>query len=469
METQPLNIPERFNLLRDEDIIAGYTRGWRGEKGQAEFVARPHTTQDVSDLVAWCIQNSIHLTPQSGRTGLVGASVPAKASGQAIISLANLKEKWSLNRMNRSLHCSAGYRLSEINESLLEDELFFPIDLSADPCIGGMIATNTGGSRLLRYGGVRENILGLTVVLGDREGTVLKLGSNWRKHAVGPDWKHLFIGTGAAFGIITECVLSVEPTPKHQATALLALSDAAALCDVLVALEKTFGSLLSACEFMSASALEAAWANAPELRRAFANGDVPTLVLLVELSCDWPLGDEDRSLEAVLTDGLAKIWDEKGNGISDAIFGRPEEFWHTRHALSEGVRALGRLYAFDLSFERQDVFVFREHMIAELAKHYPEIRVCDFGHVGDGGIHFNLIDQIDESEWTSQREISVRDLVIQMAVEEFHGCFSAEHGVGPFNQRYFDRYAPEKHRAFSTALESVTSGRSLGRVHFGEI
>ena len=83
-------------------------------------------------------------------------------------------------------------------------------------------------------------------------------------------------------------------------------------------------------------------------------------------------------------------------------------------------------------------------MIAELAKHYPEIRVCDFGHVGDGGIHFNLIDQIDASEWTNQREISVRDLVIQTAVEEFHGCFSAEHGVGPFNQRYFDRYAPEK-------------------------
>lgn len=110
---------------------------------------------------------------------------------------------------------------------------------------------------------------------------------------------------------------------------------------------------------------------------------------------------------------------------------------------------------------------FRKHMKLVLSERYSDILVCDFGHVGDGGIHFNLVDQAPGDIWSVEREQAVRDLVIETAVEAFGGCFSAEHGVGPINFKYFERYAPTHEREFSSAFEAVTSQRSFGRVHFG--
>lgn len=455
------------DIITDPDIVSAYCRGWRGETGRARFVARPRSTQDVSKLVSESVKHGFKIIPQSGRTGLVGGSVPNQDEDQIVLSLEGLTSTFETSRTNRSLTCSAGFRLSEINQKLEADGLFFPIDLGADPCIGGMIATNTGGSRLLRYGDVRQNVMGLTVVLGDEHGTVLKLGRDWRKHAIGPDWMQMFIGSGAAFGIVTECVLDLQLRPKQQAAALLSLQDESALPDAIVQLEDRFGSLLSACEFMSDNALKAAYAHTRHLKKPFGHDHTPALVLLVEISCDWPLTEEDRSLQDVLIEGLAGMCSENENLFGEIVFGRAEEIWAIRHAISEGVRALGRLYAFDLSFARQDVLRFREAMTLTLDSAFPEIKVCDFGHVGDGGIHFNLIDQISDDDWTTERERSVRDLVVRTAAEDFNGCFSAEHGVGPVNFRYFETYVPAEERRLSAALEAATSGQRLGRVHFG--
>ncbi|MAP93492.1 MAG: FAD-binding oxidoreductase [Ponticaulis sp.] len=465
-EANGLDLPLGLSIETDPDLIASYAQGWRGEQGRAMFVARPSSTEEVSAIVRECVRVGIHLTPQSGRTGLVGASVPGDTERQGILSLERLRGTFELDRVNRSLTCSAGFRLSEINERLQDDGLFFPIDLGADPCIGGMVATNTGGSRLLRYGDVRANTMGLEVVLGDREGSTLSVGNNWRKYATGPDWKHLFIGTGAAFGIVTSCTVNLARRPHAQAAALLALSDEGALPHLLVRLEETFGSLLSACEFMSANAVRAANAHVRQLKKPFGHDHIPELTLLVELSCDWPQAEQDKPLQDSLIEGLAPLCEDEACKLSDVVFGRTEEIWAIRHALSEGVRNLGRLYAFDLSFSRRDVLAFRQHMRDQLARTYPEVRVCDFGHVGDGGIHFNLVDLIDAADWTHDREQSVRDLVITTAVEQFDGCYSAEHGVGPVNYKFFERYASARERDFTAALEGVTSGQRLGRVHF---
>ena len=160
-EANGLDLPLGLSIETDPDLIASYAQGWRGEQGRAMFVARPSSTEEVSAIVRECVRVGIHLTPQSGRTGLVGASVPGDTERQGILSLERLRGTFELDRVNRSLTCSAGFRLSEINERLQDDGLFFPIDLGADPCIGGMVATNTGGSRLLRYGDVRANTMGL--------------------------------------------------------------------------------------------------------------------------------------------------------------------------------------------------------------------------------------------------------------------------------------------------------------------
>lgn len=449
----------------DADLVSSYCHGQRGEEGQAPFLARPRSTEELSELVRYCVQHSITLVPQSGRTGLVGASIPSADGHQAVVSLERLNADCVLDRTNRTVTCGAGMRLSELNRHLEAEGLCLPIDISADPCIGGMIATNTGGSRLLRYGDVRQHVLGLTVVLGNEEGQIVRFGSALRKNATGPDWKQLFIGTGAAFGIITECTLSLTRLPTQRAAALLPLEEESVLPDLLVRIERQFGSLLTALEFMSANAMNAAHAHVPSLKRPFGN-DIPEMVLLLELSCDWPITDEDRSLHDILVAGLVDLWDATEGKLGNAVFGRTEEIWAIRHALSEGIRKRGRLYAFDLSFRRGDVLRFRSVMKQRLATEYPEIEVCDFGHVGDGGLHFNLIDHLETYQWGPERERAIRNLVVETTVDDFHGSFSAEHGIGPINLKYFNSYTPAISLKLSSALETVTSGQRFGRVHF---
>ncbi|PKP82696.1 MAG: FAD-binding oxidoreductase [Alphaproteobacteria bacterium HGW-Alphaproteobacteria-18] len=459
----------RKNLIEtDARIIEPYCQGWRGERGKALFLARPRSMDELSEIVRTCIRNDIHLIPQSARTGLVGASVPDDSGQQGIVSLERLTSRFEFDRVNRSVTCSAGLRLSEVNARLKPDGLYLPIDLGADPCIGGMIATNTGGARLIRHGDMRRHVLELSVILGDADGTMVKLGSPLRKNATGPDWKHLFVGTGATFGIIGECTLSVERLPVHRAAALVPLPDETILPDFLIRLEEQFGSLISAIEFMSANAMHAAYAHVPSLKRPFGH-DIPEMAVLVELSCDWPLAAEDRSLDDILLSGLCALWDETSGKLGAGVFGRAEEIWGIRHTLSEGVRRRGRLYAFDLAFRRSDTLRFRSVMTARLNRQFPGIEVCDFGHVGDGGLHFNLVDHLPADEWTPDRERAIRDFVIRAAVEEFGGSFSAEHSIGPVNQHYLNTFADDFHKSLASALEPVTSGRSFGRVHYSGI
>lgn len=461
----PAPFDGRPDIISDPLLMESYCTGPRGEKGRTIFVARPQSTRDVSDIVSACVRQGIQLVPQSGRTGLVGAGIPDAGGRQAVLSLERLTGDLQTDRLNRSVTCGAGHRLSAINAHLEAEGLWLPIDVGSDPCIGGMVATNTGGSRLMRYGDVRRHVLGLTIVLGDEKGTVINLGSPLRKTATGPDWKHLFIGTGASFGLITECTFNVEPAVRHRATALVALAGDAALPDLMLALENQFGSLLSALELMSANAMRAAHSVAPSLKKPFGS-DLPEMTLLVELSCDWLLETSDRSLDDILVSGLLRISEHSRALLGEVVVGRSEEIWAIRHALSEGVRRRGRLYAFDLSFHRGDALRFRTEMKAQLGDLFPDIEVCDFGHIGDGGIHFNLVDHQPADLWTPSREQNIRDHVISCAVEQFGASYSAEHGIGPANYRYFETYTPEVTRRFAAALEAVSSGKRLGRVHY---
>lgn len=253
---------EKWLLTEPADMIA-YETGARYDQGRAAFVARPSSTKQVSNVVAYCAQNNIALVAQSGNTGLVSGSTPDETGRQGILSLDRLTAPFELDRINRSVRVGAGMRLSDLNAKLEESGLFFPIDLGADPRIGGMIATNTGGSRFLRYGDVRRNTLGLILVLADEAGTVLDLSSALRKNNTGIDWKQVFIGTSGSFGIVTECVLNLEPVPRQTATALLVPASRSQVADLLMAMEAAHGSYLSAFEGMSGNAVRAALDHVP--------------------------------------------------------------------------------------------------------------------------------------------------------------------------------------------------------------
>ncbi|WP_312793955.1 FAD-binding oxidoreductase [Tianweitania sp.] len=454
------------NVLVEAGDRAGYETGARYDRGEAALVLRPRDTAQVSAAVAYCVRNDIAIVPQSGNTGVVSGSTPDVSGGQVVLSLDRLSKTFALDVENRSLHVDAGFRLSDINGRLEEYGLQFPIDLGADPRIGGMLSTNTGGSRFLKFGDVRRNVLGIRVVLADENGTVLDLLSGLRKNNTGVDWKQVFIGTSGAFGIITECEINLEALPRQVATALLVPRDGKAVMPLLAAMERRLGSYLSAFEGMSRNAVEATLAHVPSLRNPFQNGVVPDYVILTEVSRDWDPREGEQPLDAVLESVLAEIWEMDDAPLSDAFVGPAQEMWALRHALSEGVKHRGRLVGFDLSFRRQDVIAFCDWMKDALPAKFPGVLICDFGHIGDGGVHFNLV--FDRgAHHDAEVETALREWVYAVAVEQFDGSFSAEHGIGRKNQMFYDLYTEATRRTLADGLKAITSPAQLGAVRFG--
>ncbi len=432
-------------LVTDPQEMAPYVTGWRYGQGRARFVARPATTEAVAALLARCRAEGVRVVPQGANTGLVGASVPDMGGEMAVLSLERL-DRLEVDPADRTALAGGGVRLSALNAALAPHGLFFPVDLGADPCVGGMVATNTGGTRLLRYGDVRRNLLGVEVVLAD--GTVVDALSPLRKNNAGLDWKQLFTGTSGLFGVVTAASLQTAPLPRQVSAALVAVEDGAAALALLLAAEAGLGETLSAFEAMSAEAL------APVFRHLPNPFDlVPPYAVLVEASTALPATAFD--LEAALQGVLEAHLEAGGPGILDARFGRAEAFWALRHRISESLREEGRVLAFDLSVPRSSLPAFTAEARARVAAAWPWLRVCDFGHWGDGGTHLNLVWREeaapgDPAGWIPE----VQAGLYALAVEGFRGSYSAEHGVGPHNQRSFDRFTPAPVKAAGAALRA---------------
>ncbi|MGE6696384.1 FAD-binding oxidoreductase [Hyphomonas sp. NPDC076900] len=448
--------------LTDPADIARYTKPARGAAGEALCVLRPKTTGQVSAIVALCGRLGLPLTVQAGNTGLVGDSTPAPGAPAIILSLERMKERFVLNPINRSLKVSAGFRLSEMNARLAPHGLFFPIDLSSDPMAGGLVASNAGGARFLRYGDVRDRVLGLTVVLADERGTVVQIGQGVRKDNSGPDWKQMFIGAGPFLGIVTECEFDLARLPADRVAALLIPASGASVDVILDELERTLGPGLTAFESMSDNAVRHALAHVPNLRTPFRGELPPGEVLLVEFSRDWHKLPGDAPAADVLNAQLERLWEDERNLLLDAVPGPPEDFWRLRHSLSEGLRAAGPVIAFDLAFRRDRVNAFKAQIREDYSRRFPELELCDFGHVGDGGVHLNFIVRQTSAEGEQALRHSLEAWVLDIAVGTYGGTFSAEHGVGRKNLQAYLRFTDPALRQATRALKEAVAPVQIG-------
>ncbi|MCA8964386.1 MAG: FAD-binding oxidoreductase [Planctomycetes bacterium] len=436
-------------LLTEAADRERYENGWRYGHGVARCVARPTSTAEVAAVVSVCARRGARLIAQGANTGLVAASTPDGSGAMVVLSLERMHRTIEVDAAARTVLVDGGVTLSQLNEALAPHGLWFPVDLGADPQVGGMIATNTGGTRLLKYGDVRHNLLGVEVVLGD--GRVLSQLNALRKNNTGLDAKHLFVGTSGVFGIVTRAVLQVAPLPRQRATALVGCADGDAVVALLGALERELGELLTAFEVMSAAALEPVFAHQPSVRRPFA--ELPPYSVLVEVSST--LTEDVLPLDGVLEARLGAFLEVAGEAVVDVVVGRADEFWHLRHLISESLRASGRMLAFDVSVPRSRLPAFTAAVHELLARDYAAIRLCDYGHWGDGGTHLNLVwDGAAFAQPHQELVAELQDRIYALAVEGFAGSYSAEHGVGPHNQRCHDRF---------TAPEVVALARHLGQ------
>jgi FAD/FMN-containing dehydrogenase len=447
-------------LTEAEDLVR-YESGWRYGKGKARLAVRPGTTAEVAKVMAYCHAEGLRVMPQGANTGLVGASNPDASGEMLVLSLERLTKRLEIDPVNRTAMVDGGVLMSSLNEALAPFGLMFPIDLGADPTIGGMVVTNTGGTRLLKYGDVRHNLQGVEVVLAD--GTVVDVLNHLRKNNTGLDLKQLFVGTSGVYGVVTGAVLQVVPVPKQHATALVGCASGEAVLALLQALERELADVFTAYEVISANALKPVFAHHEDIRNPYGASQVPAYTALVELSSTLPA--TALNLPEVLEERLGAFLEgDAGEGITDVFMGKPEDFWAIRHHVSESLRDEGKVLAFDISVPRSRMAAFTDAAVALLAKDYPFVRACDFGHWGDGGTHLNLVwDETTAPVPTTELVPLLQTRIYELAVKGFEGSYSAEHGVGPHNQRFYDAYTLESVRRLSGVLKDhLDPDRILG-------
>ncbi|SFR81324.1 FAD/FMN-containing dehydrogenase [Mitsuaria sp. PDC51] len=414
-------------LLPGEHDLSGYERDWRKRyAGRALAVVRPADTAQVAAIVSLAREHGVPLVPQGGNTGLVGGGVPDDSGTQLLLSLQRLNRVRQIDAANLTMTVDAGCVLQQVQQAARDAGLLFPLSLAAEgSCtIGGNLATNAGGTQVLRYGNARELCLGLEVVTAD--GTVWDGLSGLRKDNTGYDLRDLFIGSEGTLGVITAATLKLHPLPLARMTALAAcdtLRDAVALLGLAQA---RCGAALTGFEVMNALSLALVGKHFPQLTQPL--GPRPWTVLL-ELSDSEGETHARAQFEALLEDAL-----ERGV-IDDAAvaetLAQSHAMWHLRESIPLAQSEEGLNIKHDIALPVSRIPDFVEGCDRLLAERFPGSRLVDFGHLGDGNLHYNVQapEGVAPADFLRTHEAAVNALVYDQ-VAAHGGSISAEHGIG---------------------------------------
>jgi FAD/FMN-containing dehydrogenase len=418
--------------LGDAGLLAGgdlsaYERDWRKRyPGRALAVARPASTDEVAAVIKLCHAYGVPVVPQGGNTGLVGASTPDDSGRQLVLSLARMKRIRGIDVANASLTAEAGCVLADVQASAARAGMLFPLSLAAEgSCtLGGNLATNAGGTQVLRYGNARELCLGLEVVTAD--GEVWQGLSGLRKDNTGYDLRDLFIGSEGTLGVITAATMKLYPQPKERLTALAAcalLDDAVALLGLA---RERAGDALTGFEVMNGASLALVARELPQLHQPLG---ATAWTVLLELS-DAESAEHARAV----FEGLLEAAVERGC-VQDAAIAQnlqqAKAFWHLREAIPLAQAQAGLNIKHDISLPVSAIPGFVAEMDAVLTAYLPGIDVIDFGHLGDGNLHYNVQAPagVAPAEFLAAHEAAINEKVYD-AVCKRGGSISAEHGIG---------------------------------------
>ena len=424
-------------LLGDSAVLMGsaadlarYAQDWRGRySGEAACVVLASTTEQVAAVVRHCVTHHVPVLPQGGNTSLCGGAVPGDSGRPpVIVSLERMRNVRLVDASNNSIVVDAGCVLEAVQQAAVAVDRLYPISLGAEgSCqVGGTIATNAGGTAVLRYGNTRENVLGLEVVLPN--------GSIWdglyalRKNNTGLDLKHLFIGSEGTMGIITGACLKLHPLPTAHATAWTAPIDPQGALDLLSLCQQACGSRLSAFEMINESQLQLVMAHVPGRKRPLSAAH-PWHVL-IELADTGAQHALDQALETVLEQAS-----EQGL-LRDAAIATSESqrsaFWLVRHSVSEANKKAGVGLTTDCAVPVSKTPQFIERSTAQVREFLSDADVLIVAHLGDGNVHF--IPFLSFAAWNAlpERDSTAGEIRrrINDVAHSLGGTFSAEHGIG---------------------------------------
>ena len=415
------------NFVITEGDLSSYEVDWRKRyRGKALAVVRPGNAAEVAALVQACAQHHVGLVVQGGNTGLVGASVPDGSGTQVLMSLSRLNRIRALDAANLTITVEAGCVLQSVQEAAAAAGLLFPLSLAAEgSCtIGGNLATNAGGTQVLRFGNARELCLGLEVVTASGE---LWHGlSGLRKDNTGYSLRDLYIGSEGTLGVITAATLKLFPQPAASMTALAASPTLESAVALLQLAQARLSAGLTGFEVMSQAAVDLVRAEFAQLQQPLPPS--PWLVLLEQSdteSAAHARGLFEGLLEQALATGL----------ISDAVVAestaQSKNMWHLREAIPLAQAQRGINIKHDVSVPVSQIAEFVRNTDAALLRAFPGICIVNFGHLGDGNLHYNVQppEAAKAAEFLSEHEAAVNALVYA-SVSAHGGSISAEHGIG---------------------------------------
>jgi FAD/FMN-containing dehydrogenase len=445
------NVPDRFidsltDIVGDSGMLTGPTDmapylidERQRYRGNALAVVRPVSTEQVSAIVRRCAEAGVAIVPQGGNTSLCGAATPFEHGGEIVLSLARMNRIREVDPTNYTITVDAGVILADVQKAAEEADRLFPLSLGGEGTarIGGNLSTNAGGTGVLRYGTARELALGLEVVLPD--GRVWDGLSGLRKDNTGYDLKQLFMGAEGTLGIITAAVLKLFPRPDDVQTAFVAVPDARSAVEFLTRARIASGDRVITFELIPRLPLELVLRYIPGARDPLANSY--DAYVLFELASSQP-GDDLRGLmETVLSDAM-----QAGLALDAAIAESGQQaadFWRLRETLPEAQKHSGASIKHDVSVPISRIADFLADASAKVEAAVPGLRVCAFGHLGDGNIHFNLCQPEGGDGVAFEARMADLNRIVHDTVVSMRGSISAEHGIGRLRKDELAHYSSD--------------------------
>ena len=467
-------INDLISIVGAEHVLEGeeaapYLTDWRGRyTGRAQAVVRPANTQEIAEVVKLCARYEVPMVTQGGNTGLCGGATPSNKGDAVLILTTRLNHILNVDTVNDTITVQAGCILQQVQEAAAKQDRLFPLSLGAEgSCtIGGNLATNAGGTQVLRYGNARDLALGLEVVTP--EGEILNGLRSLRKDNTGYDLRNLYIGSEGTLGIITAATLKLYPQPVAECTALVAFETLEDALYMLNYSRKGFASKLEGFELMSDYCLR------------IVNECFPEQTLPLSLDHPWYAlihfavseGDEQaretfqRVLEQAFEDDI----------IQDAVLAeslqQSHDLWHMRESIPLAEAIVGKGIKNDISVPISRIAPFVDDTNTALQSWYPGVRHIIFGHLGDGNLHYNIGAPIGEEEGFLSKQDEAFKIVFDNVVD-YDGSISAEHGIGQLKKDMLPDYKDEVEisvmRKIKRALDPLglmNPGKVVDRVDF---
>lgn len=406
-------------IQTDKDILESYGRDWtRFWQANPSVVLFPRSTEEVQKIILWANKHSLKVVPSGGRTGLSGGAV-AKDK-EVVLSLDKLNQIENFNEIDKTVDCGAGVITEALQDFVKEKSYYFPVDFAArgSSQIGGNIATNAGGIKVIRYGNMREWVAGLEVVTG--KGEVLNLNNGLIKNNTGYDFRHLFIGSEGTLGIITKAKIKFTTLPKEEQVLLLAVPSLREIMPIFKVFTKELP--VTAFEMFTDKALKHVL-HSTELSSPFPEDYSTYLVVEVE--------NQNESIEEKIMECFEKCMEEAWimDGLVSQSPTQAKEFWTYREQISEAL-AFAPPHKNDISVNVSKIPDFIEKVDQIYQEKYPQFEVIWFGHIGDGNVHVNILKPKDMEMNDFLNEVHKVDDILFQEIKALGGSVSAEHGVG---------------------------------------